>query len=691
MISPRPLVFVAGIAALCFAFPAPAQQAQPIAIGAVQGAVGDGDEATRHATPMNDRTVTIRGVVHQFIMGVSREGRPFHAFLIQDKGDNNPETSDGIFVFLGGRRELRSSEGNYAPKVGDDLLISGRATEFSNQTQLASPTLVKRFDPVADLNAALPPIKVDPPNNEADAARYWERLEGMRVEAPAGSVVVAPRHVYASSMDAEAWLIAPTALAGRTDPFARRVFRDPHPLDNDPALFDDGNGYRFLIGSGGIKGAKSDPKAMIDPVRSLQALEKPAIGGVTFGFGKYVIQIAEPLALSSLTDPAKNGAPSPADRASEFTVATFNLENLYDAIDDPFDGADFAGNPGSGSIRPPFNYVPESDAVYQERLAGLARQIVEDLHAPDVLLVQEIEDQDIAKVVSGKLVFGSANNADGRPDNVQELIAKIAAIGGPAYDSAFDRNAADERGITTGFIYRTDRVELAKPEEAAAIFAQSPAIDYPGTAAPYNADKQNPKALNSSLPAGVRASDNEGASLVYTRAAHVALFKVWKAKRGEGEPAMLWAINNHFSSIPDQRVEQRIEQARYAAAIASAILKSDPAARVIVGGDLNVYPRPDDPFAPGHRQHPSDQLGSLYEAGLFNVFDHIVKEAPSAAYTYIYNGQAQTLDHLFLSPKLRESLVQARPAHINSDWAESPEGEARAMSDHDPVVARLRF
>ena len=46
-------------------------------------------------------------------------------------------------------------------------------------------------------------------------------------------------------------------LLDRADPYARRVFRDPHPLDNHPTRrFDDGNGNRILLGSARREGGR---------------------------------------------------------------------------------------------------------------------------------------------------------------------------------------------------------------------------------------------------------------------------------------------------------------------------------------------------------------------------------------------------------------------------------------------------
>jgi hypothetical protein len=121
----------------------------------------------------------------------------------------------------------------------------------------------------------------------------------------------------------------------------------------------------------------------------------------------------------------------------------------------------------------------------------------------------------------------------------------------------------------------------------------------------------------------------------------------------------------------------------------AALQGADSGVRVVVGGDLNVYPRPDDPFTPGHPLYPSDQLAPLYIQGLNNLFDVLVEEIPVAAYGYIFQGQTQTLDQVFTTDSLLDDLVQVRIAHINSDFPADYEGDGpRGTSDHDPNVAR---
>lgn len=64
---------------------------------------------------------------------------------------------------------------------------------------------------------------------------------------------------------------------------------------------------------------------------------------------------------------------------------------------------------------------------------------------------------------------------------------------------------------------------------------------------------------------------------------------------------------------------------------------------------------------------------------------------PASAYSYSFEGQAQTLDHLFVNDAFYGDLVQVRAAHINADWPAEFAGDgSRGSSDHDPQVARFR-
>jgi hypothetical protein len=308
-------------------------------------------------------------------------------------------------------------------------------------------------------------------------------------------------------------------------------------------------------------------------------------GGLNYTFSKYRIEISEKPTFSEGVDPAANNPPSEFDRSIHYSIADYNLENLYDYRDNPFSGCDFAGNAGCpkvtpflSAVTPPYDYVPASDAIYQARLNDIANQIVNDLHSPDILMVQEVENQDICMVTGGALTCGTTDNADGKPDVLQELALKIANLGGPAYQSAFDPDSSDLRGIAPAFLYRTDRVQLLSPV-GDPVLGTTPTIDgY--TSVPYDGDVSNPKTLNAVLPAGITACET---SWVFPRAPDVGLCRIYSTAIGVGSHRDVYVIDNHFKSGPDTCMAHRTEQAKYNAALVAFIKAANSSARIVVG------------------------------------------------------------------------------------------------------------
>lgn len=632
--------------------------------------------------------VVTTGIVTERSLARTSSGGSNHGFWIQTPDaevDADPNTSEGIFVFTGSSATVDG----YTPTVGDDVTVTAKVGEFFFATQLTSVTDVVLEGSGATVPAA---VEADPPEDATAAGVYWERLEGMQVTVPAGASVTGGRSVFPGTADSEIWMIrGDDPLVARADPYARRTFRDAHPLDAQAGAFDDGNGQRILVGPQGVKAAAGDSTVLLPPARTFATLGGAVTGALNYSFDKYRIEVTAQPTFTDGADPALNGAPQAPDRATEYSVGNINVENLYDRRDDPTDGCDFTGNAGCTGVNPPFDYVPATDQVYADRLAGLSIQIRQALHAPDVVTVQEAEDQDICSVAGTALTCGGAEAGDGKPDTVQELALRIAADGGPTYDVASDRDGADARGIHNAFLFRTDRVELAEPAADDPILGATPGVTYRGDALASNAEVENPKALNADLPSDVDTSTGVDGANVYTRAAQTGRFLVYPETAGEGDPVDLWVVNNHFSSTPDARVGQRTEQAAYAAAIAAVVEAEVPEARLMVAGDLNVFPRPDDPIPPS-AGGPSDQLAPLYDAGLTSLWEILAEEVPAAAYSYVFEGQAQTLDQQFVGDSLLADLVEQRVAHVNADWAADHQpATGRGVSDHDPSVARFTF
>ncbi|HEX7567724.1 MAG TPA: lamin tail domain-containing protein, partial [Anaerolineaceae bacterium] len=504
-------------------------------IGTVNGVISDSTDAPSHNAAYLNQTVIIEGVIFEKTLAPTSSGGTNYGFFIQNNAttaDGDVNTSDGLFVYMGSASKI----GSYTPTVGDEVILSGKVTEYYNMTELGSPFTVSVVRSGVNLDSEVPAFVANPPSNLADANRYWERRQGMRGQVPANSIVLNGRNVF-SPADAEIWLAGPdSAVALRADPYTRRAFRDAHPLDdNYNPLNWDGNGYRILMGSQGIKFTEGNVQALLVPARTFDTVTNAPVGGVNYSYSKYRLEVTTQPVLSDGPDPAANNPPEAFDRSINYSIVDYNLENLYDFRNNPFSGCDDTGDSGCplvapflAAITPPYDYVPASDAAYQARLNDIALQIVDDLHSPDILMMQEVENQDICTVTGGALTCGTTDNTDGKPDVLQELALKIASLGGPAYDAAFDRNSSDLRGIAPAFLYRTDRVQLLPPD-GDPVLGSSPAIgSY--TSVPYDSDVSNPKTLNA-VYTGTGACET---SWVFPRAPDIGLFRIYTTSIGVG-------------------------------------------------------------------------------------------------------------------------------------------------------------
>ena len=135
----------------------PACSTSPVTIGSVQG--------TGETSPVAGSTVTVRGTVIGDYEGPSPALRGVY---VQDGGDGNATTSDGIFVFEG-----NTDRGLY---LGDVVQVTGAVSEFQGQTQIGITTLE-----ACGPGATVTPTDVTLPSSSATAL---ERYEGMLVRFP---------------------------------------------------------------------------------------------------------------------------------------------------------------------------------------------------------------------------------------------------------------------------------------------------------------------------------------------------------------------------------------------------------------------------------------------------------------------------------------------------------------------------
>jgi predicted extracellular nuclease len=349
------------------------------------------------------------------------------------------------------------------------------------------------------------------------------------------------------------------------------------------------------------------------------------------------------LELTSATTAVSSGlAPqvAPAARAGQLTVATYNVDNL---------------SPKSGAAK----------------FARLGHQIAVSLGAPDILGIQEIQDNDGSTddgVVAADVTLG-------------DLTAAITAAGGPAYswteiDPVNDADGGQPGGnIRQVILYRTDTglafdaapggsataADSVTGSGASTALAQSPGRIDPSDVAWSGAETlTDPSGSGRTMPG---AQSRKPLAAQFTWQGH-----------------SIFVINNHLTAKLQDDADfgryqppvlfteiQRTQQAQILHAFVQSIEQASPRADVIVMGDMN-----DQGFSPTF---------SALEAGGALV-DPVSRLPLSQRYDYVFDGDSETLSGLLVSPALAPGVTFENAIHINANFT----GQT---SDHDPLLAYL--
>jgi uncharacterized repeat protein (TIGR01451 family) len=300
--------------------------------------------------------------------------------------DGDPATSEGMFVFAGDRLDLAADI-----SVGDLVQVYGRVRERSNQTELhiAAPGDVV----VTDRDLPLPePVELDPPMETAAALAYYEPLEGMLVSVITSAIAIAPTSKYGEYALVQA---------------ERGVERVLHGQET---------GLLIVVDDGAAT-SHADSATLPYTVRSGDRVGN-LVGPLAFTFDQYKIEPVERPEVVPLADAPLPRLPEPGP--DEFRIATFNVENFFDASDPHLP---------SDPPRPSRN-------EYERKRNQVVDTIVA-LGAPTVVGLQEVENV-------GVLEDLAAQPALDRYDYQAVLVE------GPS-----------SRDIDVGFLVRGDRATLA--------------------------------------------------------------------------------------------------------------------------------------------------------------------------------------------------------------------------------------
>lgn len=306
------------------------------------------------------------------------------------------------------------------------------------------------------------------------------------------------------------------------------------------------------------------------------------------------------------------------------------------------------------------NFTPSDTA----HVAAVAAHIVNYMKTPDVLFVQEIQDNNGA----------TDNGVVDSSVTLSTLAAAIVSQGGLQYSYTWINPTNDADGgepggnIRQAYLYNPAVVRLTTSAsgtaggalDANAVVADStnggkPTLKYnPGRIDPTNAAW-----ASSRKPLAAAWQTVVGNHVFFTVNVH------WESKGGSS------SLQGDLRPPVNSPVAKRTLQAQITGDFIKSILSLDNDARIVMAGDLNEYSvvQPVTTFA-----NVSGMVDLDVAAGIE------VEER----YTYTYDNNMEELDHVFVSSAIAALSPQEEHLHVNS-WVSYND----QTSDHDPTVALL--
>ena len=586
-------------------------------------------------SPHNGKRVVTEGIVTAIKFN--------NGFFLQAANDDgDPATSDAVFVFT-------SSAPPATAAVGNRVRVTGTVEEYtpsSNPHQLAITEIVTPTVEVLETGLALPAaIELTAAELSPDALPgTLERLEGMRVSV-AQSVVIAPSGGSIDENDALSFSdgVFHVALPGVARPFREAgigvMDAITLPAGKNPPRFDT-NQERLMVRSRGQVGAQP---LSVDTGAEVAGL----LGVLDYFAGTWALlpDVATPPTVSGGRLPEAVNDP----RYDEVTVGSFNLLRLFDEVND-----------SNGAV----TLTPEA---LDKRLAKAALAICDYLKTPDILGAVEVENLRVLQLLSERIDATCA----ARPGYVPYL-----------------QPGNDVGGINVGFLVSSrltaDGVARVEVLDVAQFGKETTLANPNGTTS----------LLNDRPPLRLRARVHQDATSSYPLTVIVNHLRSLNDINDTLPGSSGWATGGERVRV------KRGAQAVYLAQLVEEMQQANPDEKIVLVGDFNAFE-----FNDGYVDvmgiirgdaAPEDQVLTWMPSPLTVPLvdgSQLIAD-PAQRYSYSFEGNAQTLDHVLVNESLvMDAVLRVDHARINADFGVDNFGDATLAvrsSDHDPVRLSIR-
>lgn len=629
-------------------------------------------QGSTNTSPLVSTVQTTEGVVY---------GLRSNGFFMQTPdgsplNDGDPNTSEGIFVFTGSAPPVQ---------IGNLVRVRGTVAEFvpmtdpsqPSVTQLSGSLTIARLACSAPLPAPTvitPAIANTPSALEPSLPLRYERFEGMRVQVN-HLAVVSPTGGSVNETTATATtngvffgVVAEPCSSGFcfNRPFREPGIRFPDPVPNGgvtgtlPAPANvprwDANPELIRVFSTG----QPNTTALNVPAGNPATLPAAAIvtnliGAMDYAFRTFTIlpEAANPPVFSNPSAPGVGvEVPLPIVPASNVTIASMNLERFFDNRDDPGRGEPVL-----------------TATAYNNRLNKFSLQVRNILRNPDVLGLQEVEAPTNNLPVVINDMAARLNTDNGNPTNGNPSLPFYVGYIFPTNDVG---------GIAVAYLVNTNRITVnsvtqvgasdtyVRPDSSTAILNDRPPIILEGSLGSYAFTVINlhQRSLNGVADGGapVNGYPNEGYRVRHKRQLQAEFVADLIRQRQINNPNERMVVIGDFNGFQfnDGYTD-----------IYNTILGNPPTPPASGANDTRVVLAPTAAWNP-----PNPPLVSLTGAA-----------ANASNYSFMFDGSAQTLDQVAVTPNVAAEGAYAEAARVNADFPEvdrNNPASPRRLSDHDP-------
>ena len=594
-------------------------------------------------SPLNGASVTTEGIVTAL-----KFNNGFFLQTADAEVDADPATSEGIFVFT-------STAPPAAAAIGNRVRVTATVSEFTpgsnlNQlsiTELVSPSTIIQLSSGNPLPA--PVVLASADFNAASDPGTAEKFEGMRVSVPEATVVEGSEgNITESSATASSTGVFQVVLAGVGRPYREPgigvmdVF--PIPPGKTPPLFDT-NQERLMVRSRGQVGATA---VALDAGATVTGM----VGVLDYFAGTWAllpdngtVAVAGGKTATAVTDPGTD----------DVTIAGFNLLRFFDEVND---------SNGAPTL---------TAAAVDKRLTKTSTAICDYLKAPDILGVVEVENLRVLGLLADRI-----NATCGRAPTYVPYLVQGNDPGG--INVGFLVNTRDTGGTTP-----TPRVEVLEVTQ----YGKNTLFTNPDTSTAL---------LNDRPPLMLRAVVHADTGASYPVTVFVNHLRSLNGIDDTSPGSSGWPTEG------DRVRNKRAQQAVFLANLVNDRQVADPNEKIVLVGDFNAFE-----FNDGYAdimgivrgdQVPENEaitwVASPVATPLVDGSDLIAD--PAERYSYVFEGSAQTLDHVVVNEALvtdaavSDAIIEH--ARINADFGVhnfGVAGTAIRTSDHDPVRLSIRL